>query len=178
MQLLELQNLLIDFWEQFCPNVRITGEDRLEDGGIDVSNLPLISFSYATSDFAENTMMTFDIWSYSTNWIEALSIEDSISKAIPSQSDTSFEITSGTIYEYRNPSTGVWTEFNLRDVQGIAQDIWDRYREPLDWREIAGEKIGGIWLQRGNPFTQSVPDVDFMIKRRTGNIIIRSFMIY
>lgn len=176
--MLELQNTLISFFEQFTPNVRITGEDRLEDGGIDVRNLPMITFSYPTSGFAENAMMTFDIWSHSTNWIECLSIEDKLARALPSQSDVLFDITSGAKYEYRDFSSGQWIEFDLADVARIAQEVWNKYQRELEWRETKGESRGGIWLQRGNPFTQSVTDVDFMIKRRTGNIIIRSFTVY
>lgn len=176
--MLELQNTLMDFFKQFCPNVYVAGEDRLEDGGMDVSKMPLISFSYATSGFAQNTMLTFDIWTYSVNWIDALSIESKIAQAVPTESATMFDITSGTTYEYRNPSTGIWIEFALTDVAQIAQDIWDRYQQPLDWKETPGKSRGGIWLQRGNPFTWNVPDTDFMIKRRTGNIIIRNFTIY
>lgn len=176
--MLELQNALTNFFKRFTPNVMITGEDRLEDGNMDVSKMPLISFSYGTSDFAQNTMMTFNIWSHSTNWIEALSIEEQIAQAVPSNSATVFNISSGSTFEYRDPGTGQWIEFDLADVQRIAQEIWDRYGTALDWRETPGKTRGGIWLQRGNPFTYSVPDPEFMIKRRAGNIIIRSFTIY
>lgn len=175
--MLELQNTLISFFEQFTPNVRIAGEDRLEDGGIDVRNLPMITFSYPTSGFSENAMMTFDIWSHSTNWIECLSIEDKLARALPSQSDVLFEITSGAKWEYRN-NLGVWVEFDFANVQQIVQQQANLGNFPLETRETKGESRGGIWLQRGNPFTQSVTDPDFMIKRRTGNIIIRNFTVY
>lgn len=176
--MLELQNTLLDWFRQFCPRVFIEGEDRIEDGAMDITKMPLISFNYSTSDFAENTMMTFNVWTYSINWIECLSIENKMAQALPSQGDEIFDITSGTKYEYRNPGTGLWIEFDLADTARIAQEIWDRYRQELEYREIPGESRGAIQLRRGNPFTFGVSDPDFMIKRRAGNIIVRSFTVY
>lgn len=140
--------------------------------------MPLVSFSYATSEFATNTILTFDIWTYSTSWITALAIEDRMAKALPSGSGVTFNIRSAGRWEYRDPGTGRWIEFDFADVAEIAQRIWTEYREELEVNEIPGESRGGIWLQRGTPFTQNVPDPNFMVKRRTGNIIIRSFTIY
>lgn len=177
----ELQNTLLEWFGQFTPNVYVLGDEYMLDpttGEQKIKPLPLISFGYATSDFAENTLMTFNIWSESFNWIEVLSIEGRIAKALPSNSDVMFELKSGSIYEYLNPSTGKWREFEIDEFNQLAQRIWDDYKQTVEWRETPGQLRGAIWLQRGNPFTQSVPDPDYLIKRRMGNIIIRSYTTY
>lgn len=177
--MLELQNTFTDWFQNFTPNVYIAGEDRIEGGGMDVSKMPFISFSYATSEYATNTLLTFDILTYSVSWIQALAIEERLAKALPTGSGVTFDIRSAGTFEYLDPRTGLWTEFVLEDAGRIAQELADKGYSPiLDVEEIPGKPLGGIWLQRGTPFTQNATDPDFMVKRRTGNIIVRSFTIY
>lgn len=187
--MLELQNTLTDWFRQFTPNVYVLGDEYGLDpatGQPKIKPMPLISFGYPTTDFAVNGLITFNIWTESVNWIEAMSIEDRIAQALPSQSAVTFDVKTsggGVRLEYFHPGWREWIEFTLDQAADIAQDMWDIYGvHPLETRETplpsGGKSRGGIWLQRGNPFTQSVSDPDFMVKRRTGNIVIRSFLIH
>lgn len=181
MQMLELYDILIAWFRQFTPNVWVYGDEYDEDpitGGKKLKPMPLISFGYPTGEFATNTMMTFNIWDSSVNWINVLSIENRITKALPSRSGVTFDIIGGTTLKYLDPGTGQWIPFTMEELPGIAQRIRKEYKQDVQTKSFPGESRGGIWLQRGTPFTQSIADPDNLIKRRTGNIIVRNFMIY
>lgn len=165
-----IQNAFNQFFSQFADNVYL--EILVPIG----APFPRLTYSFATSDIFTNILISFQIWDESGHTLNLQAIADRITEAIPATVGTTLEIKSDTIYEWYNPSIGVWIEFALEDFVRIATEFRQQYSRDLEWRKSTGKTTGILRLFRGTPFLQPRTTDEINLIAYYGNIIVRSYV--
>lgn len=156
-----------EFFKQFTDNV-FTENEYIED--TEYKHFPRITFSYQIGDYFDNTLATFQVWTYSFNNAQLFHICDKIAKAIPVESGANIEINTDETYEYKHPVTGAWIMFELSEFDDIAAQFPN---DVIEWRKNAGKSVGAIEVWRGNPFMTPSPKDEPMLRVSYGTLQAR-----
>lgn len=154
------------FFEQFVPHVFTEGE-LVQD----LSNTlyPRITFSYQVGEYFANTLVTFQVWTWSHNNAELWSVCNRISDAVPIEAGTMLNIPGETYHEYYDPLSG-WARFEIGEFQSIA----DRFApQSVEWRKVESKSAGGIEIWRGSPFLTPSPKDEAMSRVMYGTLQAR-----
>lgn len=176
----ELQIALTNFFKRFVSVVEVQERiDITRMGQMLQPNIPAITFSYATSNAFENTMVTFQVWINATNDFQLNEVCQAISDAVPLEGEL-LEIIEKRGWEYLDPTLipPQWVAVEENEITSI--NIRFALMNPpitLEWRQVQGESSGDIFLQRGTPFIQPRPNDDPLIRINYGNIIARSYYL-
>ena len=155
------------FFEQFVPFVYNEGELIKDPENI---MYPRITYSYQVGDFFSDILTVFQVWSWSHNNNELLSVCNQIAKAIPVASGASISIRDDTRYEYFDPATLDWIPFDIAEMQDIAERLSP---DEVDWREVEGQTAGAIEIWRGSPFLTPSPKDEVMSRCMYGTLACR-----
>lgn len=155
------------FFEQFTPYVYTDGQFIDDPTNI---LFPRITYSYSISDTFQNTLTTFQVWDWSFNDSRIWEICNKIAEAVPVEVGTEIIISGETYFEYLNPTTGVWTRFEVGDFQAIADQFAPA---PIEWRKVERESAGGINIKRGSPFLTPRISDDVMLRIMYGTMTAR-----
>jgi len=156
-----------EFFNQFAPYVYTEGE--LVDDPLN-ELYPRITFSYQMGDYFNQTLTTFQVWTWSHNNSQLWEVCNKISNSIQVESGASITIPGRIFYEYRNPDTGNWIEFDIDEFQNIADMLAPN---PVEWKKIELNSAGAIEIWRGNPFLTPSPKDNPLSRVQYGTLICR-----
>lgn len=152
---------------QFAPFVFTDGE-LIQDPNN--SLYPRITFSYSLTDVFVNSLTTYQVWTYSHNNAELWTVCDKIAEAVPVETGTEIIIPGETYFEYLNPITEFWVEFEITDFQSIADEFAPT---AIEWRRVESESAGGINIKRGTPFLTPSPKDEELSRAMYGTLQAR-----
>jgi len=169
-----IQRTIHAFFSQFAPsfpNWIIVDNDTV---------FPYIIYDFNAPDIFQTTSISFQIWDRANNTINIDAISDKIIKNIQAAIGTVISVYSNEIYEYYDPDTESWQQFNIENFADIAKSFKSNFPDnEFTWVEHGGESIGALRLSRGSPFINSMPinpdEREFV--RYFGNIDVKSYLI-